>query len=245
VSSQYPSETGPPHVARRKARTAPATRSLAILIAMALAGGIWGLVVTGRTDTLFARGSFKGSPDRAGWSIYSSGVDGWSFQFPSSWRARRIDDFHRGSPYTSEAHTIAITNVDHPLRQERCDEPPGGSCWSWTVDSGGLPADGIIVQVGWSYGGGFSCDPVRNTPRPLSLARATRSTSRDGAEGTPQLHLFMPFVVKRTSGYKIAAWVGSRATPSDLNALEQIVASIYYDTSPEDYAAPANPSSQC
>lgn len=245
MNSQPPGGYYQPDVPRRRAGMGPAARSLVILIAIALASGIWVVVLTGSGYTLLARGSFKGSPDRAGWSMYSSGVDGWSVQFPSSWWVQRIDDRHRGSPYTSEVHGIAIANVDHPLRRAQCEAPPDGSCWSSRVDSAGLRSDGIIVQIGWSYGGGFSCDPGGNTPRPLSLARATRTTTRQGDDGTPQLELLLPFVAKRTSGYSISAWIGSRTTPADLKTLEKIVASIYYETSPEDYATPKKASFRC
>lgn len=194
---------------------------LALLIAVSLAGQSWILAVTGEASRVFARGSFGGSSNRDAWTTFNS-ADGWSVEFPSSWRARRIDDIRRGSPYTPEVRAIAITNVDVPLRRSNC----GRQCWSPWVENVGLSSDGVLVQIGWSYGGGFVCIPRHTASRRLSLVDAARETRRAGADGTPQVRLALSFVGDRQ--YAVTAWVGSRVSPRDFAVLEEIVGSIMY-----------------
>lgn len=169
--------------------------------------------------------SFKRSPDRPGWVMYESRRDNWSVQFPYSWHRRRISNVRRGSPYTVQVQALAISNVDWALTRAAC----GKNCWSPWVNAVGLPSNGIVVQIGWSYGGGFSCSATHDTPLPLSLARAERTLNRDGAGGTLQLRLQTGFTARLKPGYQIVAWIGSKATKADLDILDKIVGSISYD----------------
>jgi hypothetical protein len=167
--------------------------------------------------------SFKKAPNRPGWSMFESRTDGWSVQFPDSWKARRTSEVHRGSPYTTEVHVVTISNVDRNLKRVACGE----NCRR--LDAVGLPSNGIVVQIGWSYGGGFSCRVMHDTPLPLSLAHAERTTNRDGEGGTPQLKLSTSFTARLNPGYRIVAWIGSKATKADLDILDKIVGSVSYD----------------
>jgi hypothetical protein len=169
--------------------------------------------------------SFKPASERPGWTMYESRRDGWSVRFPDSWHRRQISNVHRGSPYTTEVQAVALSNVDWELTRASC----GDRCWSPWVSTAGLPANGIVVQIGWSYGGGFTCTVRHDTPLPLSLASAERTLSRDGAGGTHQLQLMTQFTARLKSGFHILAWIGSSVTKADLDVLDEIVGSISYD----------------
>lgn len=178
--------------------------------------------------------TFKPAPDRPGWRMYEATRDGWTVEFPASWRARRISDIHHGSPYTTQVGAVALSNVDWPLERKDC----GRNCWSPWVDTEGLPSNGIVVQIGWSYGGGFSCRMQHDTPLPVSFARTERSLTRDGARGTAQLQVSTGFIA-RLRANSITAWIGYKASDADLKTLEEIVRSISYEP-----ISPAPPDTQ-
>jgi hypothetical protein len=217
MSSDRPPRDGPPAAVSPTdgSRSREAFRFLVLLLLVAVS-----LVVYQHLTS-----SFKAAPDRPGWTMYESRRDGWSVQFPDSWRRRLISNVKRGSPYTVEVQAVAISNVDWDLTRAAC----GDNCWSPWVSAVGLPPNGIVVQIGWNYGGGFTCSVTHDTPLPLSLADAERTLNRDGAGGTPQLRLQTGFVARLHPGYHISAWIGSKATKADLDILDEIVESVSYD----------------
>jgi hypothetical protein len=192
------------------------SRRTIVAVLLVLASGVaWGFVEPPMYIT----------PARPGWSTYEAGKDRWSVQFPNSWYVQRVSDVHQGHPYTLEVQAILISSVHRHLTRQDL----GPNSWSPYVDTRGLPATGVAVQIGWSYGGGFGVFCKRDTPLPLSLVEAERQTTQDGAGRTLQLQLRMNFVAHGEPYYKVNAWIGYQASKKDLAILDRIVGSISFD----------------
>lgn len=151
-------------------------------------------------------------------TIYIDPVNDWTVRFPNSWHAQRIRKIERGGIYTPESHGVFISNVSDladPLR------------------NGVVPAELVAVRVAFDYGGGFTALCDHDTPLPLTLAKAKpRETMVRDDAGAPLKHLYLPFSVRYVALYSVRAWIGSAASQADLEALDQIVGSVRYESIP-------------
>lgn len=177
-----------------------------------------------------------GPSQRAGWRMFREPKHGWTVEFPASWHAQRIAEVGPHSvPYTSSQYGILISNIHHRFRKE-------GPGWTPNFDTRGLTRSLVLVQIQWSYSGGFVVTPCTDTPLPLSLRKVHRSTTQTGANGTSQYHRYLPFNQRGEELYSVNATIGSQASSADQAILEQIVASVSF----KDVPAPSRmPGTTC
>ena len=157
----------------------------------------------------------------------------FTLRFPEAWHATTSWDTSSSGVYPLEHRGIFISNIVLPESR---------------LESGKVAAGVVAVSVAYSDGGGFTghCDYDR--PLPLTLKDATRfeyalladSVLRDD-QGAEIKHFNLNFSLEGDPRYRVAAWIGSLASPQDLGILDEIVASIHYDSSlqaPEGVAQP-------
>ena len=171
-----------------------------------------------------------GHETRPGWNFYMNLNRGWSLNFPGSWHAQDVSEVRQGSPYDLEVDGILISNIDR--RFEHPHSPK--ILWTPYYETRGVSPTLVVVQVMWSYGGGFSIGPCiePDTPRPLSLAKAEQETFREGRDRTRQQRLHLNFIARRDPYYSVTAWIGEKASTSDRAILDKIVASISFANAP-------------
>ena len=168
----------------------------------------------------FSRTRVPTLPGPPGWTVYVDPTRGWKMQFPNGWHAQGIKDYFKQPRASFGSNGVLISNIDRRIRRIG----PGIG----RFDFGGMPATLVAVEVGWGFGGPFGpARPCTDTPTPLSLLKATRTTTATGAGGTAQLHLETGFNAGGWS-YGIEAWIGSQASKADRARLDQMVASISF-----------------
>lgn len=172
-----------------------------------------------------------------GWRVFHEPKNDWTVQYPESWHAQRIKEVRKGSPYTSEAYGILISNIDRRFEHPRL---PKGS-WSFGFDITDVPDTFAAVQVMWSYPGGFvmRCTDANRFPLSLKMAKTEHPTnaSNPGLE-----ELSLSFSARHEPLYRVNAWRGSKVSSRDRERLERIVASIRFADGPP---APIPPPPNC
>lgn len=157
----------------------------------------------------------------------------FTLRFPKAWHANTSWDTSSSGVYDLEHRGIFLSNIVVP---------------EIGFDSENVPAGVVAVSVAYSYGGGFTGRCHYDRPLPLTLKDATRfdyatfadTVLRDN-QGAEIKHFTLNFSVEGVPLYIVAAWIGSRASPQDLRILDEIVASIHYDSSlqaPQGVAQP-------
>jgi hypothetical protein len=129
-----------------------------------------------------------------------------------------------------EVDGILIANIDRRFVHPHSPQ----ILWTPYYDMQGLPPTLVVVQVMWSYGGGFRVGPCRepDTALPLSFAKAKQETLREGKNRTQQQRLQLNFIARRDPYYSVTAWIGEKASASDRAILDKIVASISFANAP-------------
>lgn len=170
---------------------------------------------------------------RPGWNVYRDPTNGWTLEFPESWNAQHVSDVESGGPHRLGVHGVVLSNIDKHFERHLTQ-----NSWTPYVDLRGAPTSIVAVQVSFSYGGlSFPCP---SSPLPLSLDRADRSLTKDGAGGTQQTRLSLRFAAQNSPGYFVVAWIGSNAPQADVALLRQIVASISFEDAPPGEAVDVN-----
>ena len=172
---------------------------------------------------------------RTGWRSFHESVHAWSVDYPASWHAQRIAETY-SSMYTLETNGILISNIHHRFDKEPLD----GADYTSNFDMSGLPSSLVAVRIVYAYAGGFVIDLCEgtNTPLPLSLSNASRSTKPIGAHRAPQMELYLPFNAHGSNLYSVTANIGSTASIADRETLDQIVASISFMDVPAPFRTP-------
>jgi hypothetical protein len=144
-------------------------------------------------------------------------------QFPNGWHAQGIKDRYSSGRFGGESYGVLLSNLNR-----RFDKPPGQG-WNPDFNMRGMPATLVAIQVSWTYGAPWAIGKAcTDSPMPLSLTKATRTTTATGKRGTTQLHLVLPFRARGELPYAINAWIGSQASKDDLARLDGIVSSISF-----------------
>lgn len=148
------------------------------------------------------------------WRTYHH-ADGWSIDYPASWRLQ---------PFRHESRIshigAAASNVKTPLQEAPC-VPSQGCPKGWSLH--GLPDDLVIVQFSRAEGGPAMYLPWKSgpdSPVPLRLEGVARSTDSIG-----RVRMGKSVVLTGTL-YAVNVWLGPGASASDRTIADRIVASI-------------------
>ena len=165
--------------------------------------------------------AFWPGPDDS--TIYREPDQGWTLKFPNSWERLAFAKVEYGGVYQLERRGVLLSNIER--LGESSQEPKDNQ----RLEMRGQPSNLVAIQVMYGYVGGFllSCEPEALFP--LSLKNADRASTPDGAHGTEQLRLQLAFVVDKRPQYRVTAWIGEDASKSDVDALDDIVASITFE----------------
>ena len=160
-------------------------------------------------------------PGKNGQTIYSS-PKGWVLQFPSSWDAQLYETSARGGPYRTESVGLWLSSMKQNFEFSTRESV------EW-FQSGRFPSTLIVLQAGFSYGGGFGIFCATDTKLPLKLRGDRYPQPILDSAGQQVRQVGTRFSVRGAPYNYVSAWVGSSASAADIKTMERIVQSISYE----------------
>ena len=150
------------------------------------------------------------APGRYRWQTYRDGHTGFRFAYPTGWSVR-----------AAQCGWASATGVWIANPSGRLAPPPSGGCraggGTWPPGMPRLPADGVVVLVQISFGGGMP-PPLypQNTRLPLHLSDFQRVEHR----------LVAQLTMHHVNRYSVRVWEGDTVAKEDERALRRMVRSI-------------------